>query len=56
MLEQFYQRLKRHDIFAGVAGRWGDPRARLLDGDAWQQAKVPALNALQLPEEPRELG
>jgi TnpA family transposase len=55
VLEQFHQRLKRRDIFAAVSERWGDPRARLLDGDAWQQAKAPALNALQLPEEPREL-
>ncbi|MET8351578.1 Tn3 family transposase [Micromonospora sp. NPDC005206] len=55
VLEQFHQRLKRRDIFAAVSERWGDPRARLLDGEAWQQAKAPALNALQLPEEPREL-
>jgi hypothetical protein len=37
----------RRDIFAAVSERWGDPRARLLDGEAWQQAKAPALNALQ---------
>jgi hypothetical protein len=55
VLEQFHQRLKRRDIFAGVSERWGGPRARPLDGEAWQQAKTPALNALQLPEEPREL-
>ncbi|OJF14078.1 hypothetical protein BG844_11705 [Couchioplanes caeruleus subsp. caeruleus] len=55
VLEQFHQRLKRRDIFAAVSEHWGDPRARLLDGDAWEQAKAPALNALQLPEEPRDL-
>ena len=33
----------------------GDPRTRLLDGDAWQQAKTPALNGRPLAEEPREL-
>ena len=55
VLEQFHQRLKRRDIFAGVSARWGDPRAQLLDGQAWANAKGPALNALRLPEEPRDL-
>lgn len=55
VLELFHQRLKRRDIFATASARWGDPRARLLTGTAWEQAKGPALNALQVPEDPSKL-
>ena len=55
VLEQFHQRLRRRDIFTTTSTRWSDPRARLLTGAAWQAAKGPALNALQLPEQPDEL-
>lgn len=46
VLEQLHQRLKRRDIFATASARWNDPRARLLTGTAWEQAKGSALNAL----------
>ena len=55
VLEQFHQRLKRRDIFATASSRWADPRARLLSGPAWEAARGPALNALQLPLDPEEL-
>jgi len=55
VLEQFHQRLRRRDIFATASSRWADPRARLLSGPAWEAAKGPALNALQLPAKPDEL-
>lgn len=55
VLEQFHQRLKRRDIFATASARWNDPRARLLTGPGWQNAKWPALNALQVPDEPSGL-
>jgi TnpA family transposase len=54
VLEQFHQRLRRRDIFAIHSSRWSHPRARLLSGLAWDIAKGPALNALQLPAEPDE--
>jgi TnpA family transposase len=52
VLEQFHQRLRRRDIFATASSRWADPRAQLLTGAAWDTARGPVLNALQLPEEP----
>src|SRR5207244_2328960 len=52
VLEQFHQRLRRRDIFAAVSTRWADPRAQLLAGPAWDAARGPVLNALQLPDEP----
>lgn len=55
VLEQFHQRLRRRDIFATASSRWADPRARLLTGPAWEAAREPVLNALQLPTDPSEL-
>jgi hypothetical protein len=51
VLEQFHQRLRRRDIFATASTRWADPRAKLLSGAAWEAARAPILNSLQLPVE-----
>jgi len=51
VLERLYLSLRRRDVYAaGDSRRWGDPRARLLDGDAWEQARPQALTALRLTE------
>ncbi len=55
VLEQFHQRLRRRDIFALASTRWSDPRAQLLAGPAWETARGPVLNALQLPTDPDAL-
>ena len=55
VLEQFHRHLIRRDIYATPSTRYGDPRAKLLTGRAWDAAKGPALNALSLPEDPGEL-
>jgi len=55
VLEQLHQRLRRRDIFAVASSRWADPRAKLLTGAAWEAARGPVLNALQLPTQPDEL-
>lgn len=55
VLEQFHQRLRRRDIFATASTRWADSRAQLLAGDAWEVARGPVLNALQLSAEPDAL-
>ena len=55
VLEQFHSHLLRRDIYASPSARWGDPRAKLLTGPAWDAARAPALNALGLPEDPSEL-
>lgn len=52
VLEQFHRHLKRRDIYAPASSRWDDPRAKLLSGPAWAEAKPTALAALGLPEEP----
>jgi hypothetical protein len=55
VLEQFHRHLLRRDIYATPSACWGDPRAKLLTGPAWDAARGPALNALGLPEDPGEL-
>jgi hypothetical protein len=55
VLELFHQRLRRRDIFALSSGRWADPRAQLLADSAWEAARGPVLNALQLPHDPDRL-
>ncbi len=55
VLTQFHRHLKRGDIYAEASGRWRDPRAALLDGGAWANAKATVLTALSLPEDPEEL-
>ncbi|WP_344948297.1 Tn3 family transposase [Sphaerisporangium flaviroseum] len=44
--------LRRRDVFAEGSERWSDPRARLLDGQAWQQARPRILTSLELEIEP----
>ncbi len=52
VLEQFHRHLRRRDVYAHDSDRWGDPRTRLLDGQAWEREKHTALTALKLPEDP----
>jgi Domain of unknown function (DUF4158)/Tn3 transposase DDE domain len=52
VLEHLYRGLNRRDVFARGSDRWGDPRARLLDGETWEQAKGDVVTALQLTEQP----
>lgn len=55
VLTQFHRHLKRRDIYAEASTRWRDPRAALLDGEAWANAKDSVLTALSLPEDPDAL-
>ena len=55
VLTQFHRQLIRRDIYAPASSRWRDPRAQLLSGEAWANAKEPVLTALSLPENPDEL-
>lgn len=50
VLEQFHRMLRRREIFAKNSSKWGDPRAKLLAGEAWEQAKSTVLASLGLPE------
>lgn len=55
VLTQYHRHLRRRDIFAEASARWRDPRAQLLDGRAWANAKDAVLTALSLPESPDDL-
>jgi hypothetical protein len=37
-------------VYALGSTRWGDPRANLLDGPAWEQARPQVLTALRLTD------
>jgi Tn3 transposase DDE domain len=52
VLEQLYRGLRRREIYAVGTDRWGDPRARLLDGERWETARPKVLKALDLPPDP----
>jgi TnpA family transposase len=54
VLEQLQEALRRRDIFALGSERWGDPRAKLLSGSAWEQARAPICRVLEKPAEPAE--
>ncbi len=54
VLEQFHRCLRRRDIFAANSSKWGDPRAKLLAGNAWTTAKPVVLSSLGLPSDPNE--
>nr|WP_308315282.1 Tn3 family transposase [Streptomyces sp. ISL-100] len=48
-LEQFHRMLRRREVFAKKSSKWGDPRAKLLASQAWEQAKPTVLASLGLP-------
>ncbi|MFJ2203298.1 Tn3 family transposase [Streptomyces violaceusniger] len=54
VLEQLHRMLRSKQVFAKNSSKWGDPRAKLLDGDAWEQAKPTVLASLNLPAEAGE--
>ncbi|WP_433662548.1 Tn3 family transposase [Nocardia sp. CA-128927] len=51
VLEQFHRHLKHRNIFAEASSKWRDPRAHLLAGTSWDNAREAGLNALGLPGE-----
>jgi TnpA family transposase len=48
VLELLRSHLRRRDVFATASTRWGDPRAHLLAGPAWDAAREPTLRSLSL--------
>jgi TnpA family transposase len=46
VLEQLQRRLDRRDIFVAPSTRWGDPRAKLLQGRAWEVKRPHICRAL----------
>ncbi|MBJ7600459.1 Tn3 family transposase [Candidatus Nephthysia bennettiae] len=52
VLEQLHRTLRRRDVFAMRSERWADPRAQLLSGEIWSQARSEILAGLGLTEQP----
>lgn len=48
VLEQLYKALRVRDVFANCSHRWGDPRARLLEGETWENIRPRILSSLSL--------
>jgi hypothetical protein len=46
VLEQTQAALRRHDLFVTPSERWADPRAKLLQGPAWESARARVCRAL----------
>jgi TnpA family transposase len=54
VLEQVHRMLRSKQVFAKNSSKWSDPRAKLLDGEVWEQAKPTVLASLNLPAEAGE--
>ncbi len=48
VLEQLHKALWVRDVFAAPSNRWGDPRAQLLDGPAWEAVRPEVLDGFGL--------
>lgn len=47
VLEQLQTQLRRREVFVTASGRWTDPRAKLLQGEAWETARAQVCAALK---------
>ncbi|MBD2773974.1 Tn3 family transposase [Iningainema tapete] len=53
VLERLRHTLRRRDLFVSPSLRWGDPRAKLLQGDAWISARPTVCRTLDLHPTPQ---
>jgi len=52
VLERLREALRRRDVYAPASSRWGDPRAQLLDGPAWEAARSQVADSLAIDLDP----
>ncbi|MGD1699853.1 Tn3 family transposase [Dapis sp. BLCC M229] len=52
VLEQILEGLRRRDLFVSVGERWSNPRAKLLQGKAWLEARASVCRTLNLNCQP----
>ena len=52
MLDRLHQALRRREIFVATSERYGDPRAELLRGEAWEAARESVARALDRSLDP----
>ncbi len=55
VLERFQDRLHRRDIYAETSERWGDPRAKLLQGRDWEAKRMNVCRSLNHPSSPDQV-
>lgn len=48
VVECLQDALRRRDVFVAKSDRWGDPRAKLLEGEEWKSARPRVCRALGL--------
>lgn len=53
VLEALHTGLRRRDVYAVGADKWGDPRGRLIEPRLWVAERPTILTALGLPADPR---
>jgi len=51
-VERLRDTLRRHTVFVPGLRKWGDPRAGLLEGEAWERARPQVCRELDLSPEP----
>ncbi|MBE9039602.1 Tn3 family transposase [Oscillatoriales cyanobacterium LEGE 11467] len=52
VLEQLLEGLRRRDLFVSKGERWSNPRAKLLQGQAWESARASVCRTLNLNPQP----
>lgn len=53
VVERLHQALHRRDVFVRCRERYGDPRAELLRGEAWEQVRDSVARALERATDPQ---
>jgi TnpA family transposase len=53
-LDRLQDSLRRRDVYVPQSDRWGDPRAKLLHGDAWQASRIQVCRSLGHPLQPHD--
>lgn len=53
VLQTLLAAFKRHDLYIAPSQRWGDPRAQLLTGEAWQAQRTSVCRTLGRDEVPK---
>jgi Tn3 transposase DDE domain len=52
VLERLQDSLERRDVWVSPSERWGNPRAKLLEGASWEAARSKVCRTLDLPTAP----
>ncbi len=53
-MDKLQDALRRRDVYVPDSDRWGDPRAKLLQGKEWQKNRVQVCRSLGHPVHPEE--